>query len=562
MRPAEKSLAARRPPCSLPAMRAEVLTRCWPGLFALLLGAALPAGCARRATPVEEGLRTHTLLLGNQNEPADLDPHAVDAYTDMIILGALHEGLTVLDERTSQARPGVAERWESSADGLVYTFHLRSAARWSNGEPLTARDFAYSFQRILTPALGAPSSYLLWMIKNAAPFNQGKLADFSAVGVEVVDERTLRLRLEHPVPYLPALAAHPAWLPVHRATLEKHGAGARRGTAWTRPGNLLGSGPFTLATWTPNARVVVVRNPHYWDAARTQLARIEFFPTEKSDVEERAFRAGQVHLTYDVPSSKIPLYRREAPDRLRIDPLLNTWYLNFNVAKPPLDQPKVRRALGLAIDREAISRAVFNGARAPAPFFTPPDCGGYQVRTRIATDVAAARRLLAEAGFPGGQGLPVFPVQVLNDSHLPRCLEAIQAMWRQELGVHCTIEPLEQKTWLQNQQTKTHTIGLMGWVGDFADPLTFLGLFVTEGGNNWTNWSSAEYDRLIARTHQTSDPQARFEIFQQAEALLLETAPISPICFGARTYLIHPAVKHWEPSPLGFHRFQLVSLEP
>lgn len=531
------------------------------------LAFALPAllsafvGCTPRETAVQEGIRTRTLLVGNQNEPADLDPHAVDAYTDMIILVALHEGLTVLDERTSQARPGVAESWEVSADGLVYTFHLRPNARWSNGEPLSARDFAFSFQRILTPALGAQSSYLLWTIKNAAAFNHGKLADFSAVGVEVIDDHTLRLRLEHPVPYLPALAAHPAWLPVHRATLEKFGAVTRRGTAWTRPGNLVGSGPFTLANWTPNARLTIAKNPHYWDAAHTHLERVVFFPTEKSDVEERNFRAGQLHISYDVPAAKIPVYRREASARLRLDPLLNTWYVNFNVAKPPLDRPQVRRALALAIDREAISRRIFHGARAPAQALVPPDCGGYQSRARLAHDYAEARRLLAAAGFPGGKGLPSFPVQVLNDSNLPRCMEAIQAMWQRELGVRSTIEPLEQKTWVQNQQTKSHTIGLMGWVGDFADPLTFLGLFVTDGGNNWTNWSNQEYDQLIAQTKQTSDPLARFEIFHQAEALLLESAPIAPLSFGARTYLLHPAVRNWEPSPLGFHRFQAVRLE-
>ncbi len=522
---------------------------------------ALGAGCAKRETPVEEGFRTHTLLVGNSAEPADLDPHVVDAYTDMIILVSLYEGLTVLDERSSQALPGVAERWEVSADGLTYTFHLRPEARWSNGDPLTARDFAFSFQRILTPALGAPSSYLLWVIKNAQAFNQGKLPNFSAVGVEVVDDQTLRVRLDHPAPYLPALAAHPAWLPLHRATLEKFGAVTRRGTAWTRPGNLVGNGPFTLSAWTPNARLSVAKNPAYWDAAHTRLEHIVFSPTEKSDVEERNFRAGQLHLTYDVPAAKIPAYRAEAPAKLRIDPLLNTWYMNFNVAKPPLDQSKVRRALALAIDREAIARSVFQGARAAAASFTPPNCGDYTARARIGVDFAAARALLAEAGFPGGRGLPVLPVQVLNDSNLPRVMEAIQAMWQRELGVRCTIEPFEQKTWLQNQQSKTHTIGLMGWVADFADPLTFLGLFVTAGGNNWTNWSNPAYDRLIAQTDQTADSAARFELFQQAESLLLEQAPITPILFGARTYLIHPAVRNWEPSPLGFHRFQLIEFQ-
>jgi oligopeptide transport system substrate-binding protein len=175
-------------------------------------------------------------------------------------------------------------------------------------------------------------------------------------------------------------------------------------------------------------------------------------------------------------------------------------------------------------------------------------------------DYAAARQLLVEAGFPGGKGLPVFPVQVQNDSNFPRIMETIQAMWQRELGVRCTIEPFEQRTWLQNQQSKLHTIGLMGWTADYPDPRTFLGLFVTAGGNNWTNWSSAEYDRLIAQSDQTAEAQARLEVLQKAEALLLEAAPVTPLSFGSRTYLAHPAVKNWAPSPLGLHRFQLVEL--
>jgi oligopeptide transport system substrate-binding protein len=517
-------------------------------------------GCAKRETPAAAGLRTKTLLIGNNAEPADLDPHAVDAYTDMIILAALFEGLTVLDERTSQALPGAAERWTVSPDGLVYTFHLRPGLRWSNGDPLTARDFAYSFQRVLNPALGGVSAYLLWPLKNAAAFNQGKTTEFSMVGAAPLDDRTLRLTLEHPVPHLPALAAHSAWLPVHRATLEKFGGVGRRGTAWTRPGNLVCNGPFSLAEWQPNARLTVAKNPHYWDAARTRLDRVVFFPIEKSEIEERNFRAGQLHLTYDLPASKIPVYQATQPSPLRIDPLLNVWYMNFNVAKPPLDNPRVRRALALAIDREAIARHVFNGARAAAGSFTPPDCGGYTARAAVRVDYAAARQLLVEAGFPGGKGLPVFPVQVQNDSNFPRIMETIQAMWQRELGVRCTIEPFEQRTWLQNQQSKLHTIGLMGWTADYPDPRTFLGLFVTAGGNNWTNWSSAEYDRLIAQSDQTAEAQARLEVLQKAEALLLEAAPVTPLSFGSRTYLAHPAVKNWAPSPLGLHRFQLVEL--
>jgi oligopeptide transport system substrate-binding protein len=520
----------------------------------------LLSACAKRESPVAEGIRTHTLLLGNQNEPATLDPHLVNAATDFNLSYALFEGLTVFDEKTAQPLPGVAERWDISPDGRIYTFHLRANARWSNGDRVTARDFAYSLQRQLTPALGSVYTYMLWPIKNAEPFSTGKLTDFSAVGVAVIDEATLQLTLERPTPYLLALAAHPTWMPVHRATVEKFGQSDDRSSPWTRPGRMVGNGAFVLAEWSPNARIVVTKNPHYWDAARNRLERVIFFPTEKADVEERDFRAGQLHITFSLPPSKVPVYRAQPNSPLQINPSLFVIYLNFNSTKPPFNHPKLRRALALAVDRAAIAERVYNGAGAPAGSVTPPHCGAYLAPRGQGLDYAAARTLLAEAGYPGGQGLPPLPMQVLNDDKQPKVAEAIQAMWQRELGVRLTIEPLEQKTWIQNQQTLTHTLGLMGWTADFPDPITFLDLFKTGGGNNFTGWSNPSYDALLDQAANTADPAARFAVLQKAEALLLDQAAVAPLIHGAETKLIHPAVKNWEPSPLAIHRYQLIDL--
>jgi oligopeptide transport system substrate-binding protein len=235
-----------------------------PAAFVLGLAAAALglAGCGRRETPAEAGLRTQTLLLGNGAEPQDLDPQICTAYTEYNILIALYEGLTSIDEATSQPVPGVAESWEASPDGLVYTFHLRADARWSNGDPVTADDFVFSFHRILSPGLASEYSYMLYAIRNAEAFNNGRLKDFSQVGVRALDPRTLQIRLGGTCPYLPTLAAHQAWWPVHRPTIEKFGRFDQRDTAWTRPGNLVGNGPFELAEWTPNARIVVKRTIH------------------------------------------------------------------------------------------------------------------------------------------------------------------------------------------------------------------------------------------------------------------------------------------------------------
>ncbi len=538
------------------------MSRALPSHIVLVTAAVLLlAGCGRRETPVEEGIRTQTLIVGNLAEPKDLDPHVVTAYTDMNILASIFEGLTNLDEQTCQPQPGVAERWDISPDGLVYTFHLRSNARWSDGTPVTAEDFAYSFRRILTPAFASEYSYMLWPIRNAEAFNAGKLTDFSAVGIATPDPHTLRLTLERPTPYLLALAAHNTWYPVPRATIEKFGRTDQQGTAWTRPDHLVGNGAFRLVEWNPNARITVEKNPHYWDAAHVRLNRIRFVPTESADVEERNFRAGQTHVTYEVPAAKIANYRAEHPAELRNDPFLSNLYLNFNTTKPPFDNPLVRRALSLALDREAISRTVLEGVWPAADTFVPPGSGGYVSRTHVRTDAAEARRLLAQAGFPAGRGFPAVPLQVLNDNRQPKMAEAAQAMWERELGIKVTIEMNEQKVWLQNQQSMTHQVAFLGWTADYPDPYTFLLLAQTGNGNNWTGWSNPGYDRLLDQAANTADPVARFEPLQRAEALLLEEAPVAPLVNRTRTYLIHPAVKNWDPALIGIHQYKKVYLQ-
>lgn len=530
-------------------------------VLCLLSSVLLFTGCARRETAAEEGIRTQTLLLGNGAEPRDLDPQVDVAYTDGNILVALFEGLTCIDEKTSQPVPGVAERWETSPDGLTWTFHLRADAKWSNGDPVTAGDFVYSIHRMLSPKLAVEYSGMMWPIRNAEAFNTGKIADFSEVGARALDERTLQLTLGAPCPWLLALTAHPTWLPVHQATIEKFGPMDQQGTRWTRPGNLVGNGPFLLKEWTPNARIVVERNPRYWDAARCKLQRIIFFPNDNIATDEKNFRAGQLHLTYELAPEKIATYRAEAPEKLRIDPFLETLFLRVNVTRPPFDNKKLRQALARAIDRSAIARNVLHGSRTPAGELVPPGTAGYSSPAPIPDDFEAARRLLAEAGYPGGRGLAPFEVQIKSDDIHRAILEAIQEMWKRELGITIVIAPLEQKTWIQNWLTLSYQVASSRWVGDYVDPDTFLGMFTTSNGNNETGWSNPDYDRLIAEAARTLDSKQRLAIQRQAETILLDEVPIIPIYHGTRIFLINPAVKGWAPSLLGFHRYQFVELK-
>lgn len=528
-------------------------------LVRLLLLAALAVVTAV-ARPVDDGVRDQVLLLGNGAEPQDLDPQVMTAFTDQNIALALFEGLCALDEKSSTAVPAAAERWEVSTDGLTYTFHLRANLKWSDGTPLTASDFVASWRRALLPTLAAEYAYLLFPLKNAEAINTGTMPT-SALGAEAVDDRTLRLTLARPTPYLPALTANPIWFPLHLGSLAKHQGLLQRGAAWTRAGNLVGNGPFILTDWTPQAHVKVARNPHYWDAAAVRLTGITFFPTESIDVDERNFRAGQVHVTAELPLSKVDNYRKTAPESLRLDPFLETFFLRFNTTRPPLNDPRVRRALSLAINREQLSRTLLRGTRAPAFHYTPPDSAGYTAQARVGFEPTKAKDLLAAAGFPDGENFPTLDVQVRNDELHAKVLEVIQAMWQRELGITVTISPVEQKTWVRNQQALDYAISTARWVGDFVDPVTFLDMFVSGGTNNWTGWADEAYDTQIAVATKATEPAQRAAAFQQAEARLLDQSPIAPVFFGVRSYLIHPAVRGWEPALLGFHQYKKVYLQ-
>jgi oligopeptide transport system substrate-binding protein len=518
-------------------------------------------GCGRRETAVSQGIRTQTLLLGNGAEPADLDPPGATAATDMNILMALFEGLTTIDEQTTRAAPAAAQSWDVSPDGLTWTFHLRENAAWSNGDPLVADDFVQSFRRVLSPRLAMENAWYLFPLKNAEAINSGKISDPAALGCTAPDPRTLVLTLEHPTPHLALLTALTPWFPINPRVLAKFGAMEKRGTAWTRVGNLVGNGPFTLAEWSPNARIAVTKNPRYWNASATKLQRIEFFPIENPDVEERVFRTGQLHITYALPAAKIAGWRERHPDQLRIDPFLQTVFVAFNTKRTPFDDSRVRQAFALAIEREAIARGALSGSRTAAHAATPPGTNGFTARSQAKIDFDRARALLASAGHAGGAGLPALELQVRNDELQPKAAEALQAMWQRELGVRVTIAQAEQKTWLQNQQTLNYTLSTYSWIGDYPDPLTFLGLFVSNNGNNWTGWSDRQYDALIDEASTTADVARREELFQRAEAQLLEAAPVTPLYHGAQTYLIHPAVKNWVPALLGVHHYQNIELQ-
>jgi oligopeptide transport system substrate-binding protein len=532
-------------------------------LFPLLLPVSLLfTACGQRDTAVERGIREQVFHISVGAEPEELDPHIVTSVAASDVLRALLEGLVNQDPRDLSPVPGVAERWEISDDLRDFTFHFRADARWSNGEPVTADDFAFSYQRMLSPGLGAQYAEMLYVIEGARAFHSGEISDFAEVGVEAVDPRTLRIRLAHPTPYFLSLLDHFAWWPVHPGTILQHGRMDQRATGWTRAGNFVGNGPFRLVEWRSGRPIVAERNPHYWDAPNVRLNAIHFHGIESPDTEERAFRSGQIHATKNVPPSRIDHYKNNHPEVLRSEPYLGIYYFRLNVTHPALQDLRVRQALSLAIDREALIRTVMHGHVDPAFFFTPPDIGGYTSEARVDFDPERARELLAEAGFPNGEGLPPMDLLFNTQEVHRRMSEAVQQMWRRHLNVRVQLFNQEWQVYLGSVRNMNYQIARAAWIADYIDPSTFLDLWITGSGNNNTGWSNEAYDEAMRNAAQTIDPEERNRFFQEAERILLEEMPVIPIYHYRANYLLHPSVRGWYPNLLNRHSFQRIYLEP
>jgi oligopeptide transport system substrate-binding protein len=331
---------------------------------------------------------------------------------------------------------------------------------------------------------------------------------------------------------------------------------------WTKPGNFVGNGPFTLERWRVNSGIYGKKNPLYRAPETVELNGVHFLPIQ-SDAEERAFRAGHLHLSSTVLPHRIDWYQRNLPDHIRFDTTLGVYYYMINTSRPPLDDPRVRRALAYAIDREAITEHVLRAGQQPAFHFTPPNTGGsYTAEARMIYDPDRARQLLAEAGYPGGRGFPAFEI-LYNTSESHRNIAvAIQQMWKQELGIDVTLHNQEWKVYLSTREAGNFDILRAAWFGDYDDPNTFLSLGETSNGNNHTQWSHPGFDSLLEQSRVEQDPDKRQALFQQAEAILMEEAPVIPIYFYVTSRLIHPSVRGWHANILDYHPYQEVSLDP
>lgn len=503
------------------------------------------------------------LKMGNGSEPQDLDPQTVTGVPEHKIIMSLFENLACEDPKDLHPVPGLAESWDISPDGKVYTFHLRPDLKWSNGDPILASEMVESYKRMLSPKLAAEYAYLVYnFVVGAKDYYLGKITDFGQVGFKAPDERTLQVTLLNATPYLlKIIASHYAWTPVPVRVIKKFGPLDQKRTSWTRAENLVGSGAFKIKEWLPNQRIVVERNPNYWDAKTVRLDEIHFLPTEDISTDERNFRTGQVHMTNELPAAKIDTYRKNNPEALSITPYLGIYYYRCNVARPPLNDKRVRKALALAIDRESLVKNVTRGDQKPAYAVSYPGTAGYFPKAKLEGTIADAKRLLAEAGFPEGKGMP--PIEFLyNTSENHRAIaEAIQQMWRNALGVNISLNNQEWKVYLDMQHSKNYTLERAGWIADYVDPHVFLEIWETDNGNNDTNWSNAEYDRLLHASLAAKNDEERYALYQKMDAILVDELPIIPIYYYTRIKAMSPKVKGWYPTLLDNHPYKYVYLE-
>ncbi len=502
--------------------------------FPFLLALLWLTGCGPALPPAE-------LTIINGAEPESLDPALALSIEDLRVTMPLFEGLTRNDPVTARPIPGLAERWEITADGRTYLFYLRTNAVWSTGEPITAEDVAFSWRRALDPRTGAGYASQLFFIENAESFNAGTLTDARQLGFQAVDAHRFRVQLRQPTPFFLDLCAFQTLAVVPRHAIE------RLGDQWIRAQPLPVSGPYQLDFWRLNDRVRLRKNPRYWDAANTAIEVVDLLTIANPATSFNLYETGHADVIWDrnlVPAELLDLLRPR-PDCHRFD-FLAVYFVRFNTTRPPLDDARVRRALSLAIDRQRIVGRITRGGEQPAAGMVPPGTANHLAMRAVEFDLAAARRLLAEAGHPGGTGLR--PLRYLywtagagtGQEHAKIAVE-LKTMWDQGLGLRVELDNREKRVFIAAQRQFDYDLSQSSWVGDYDDPNTFLDLFVSRNGNNRTGWSNSDYDLLLERANREPDLRRRAGLLSEAERLLVgEQAPVAPVYFASGFNFFRP----------------------
>jgi len=523
-------------------------------LFKLVAGAAVAALVATTA------MAEMVYHRGNTADPETLDHHKTSTVYEAHILRDLYEGLVVYDAK-AQVVPGVAESWTVSDDGLTYTFKLRDNAKWSNGDPVTAGDFVFAFQRIMTPDTGAKYANILYPIRNAEAINKGEMEPAS-IGARALDDKTLEITLQAATPYFLELLTHQTGLPLHKASVEAHGSD------FVKPGNLVSNGAYVLAEFTPNDKIVVEKNANFHDAANVRIDKVIFYPTEDRGAALRRFQAGELHSNNDAPTEQVKFMKENLGGQFRVAPYLGNYYYAVNAGKAPFSDVKVRQALSIAIDREFLAEEIWGDTMVAGYSFVPPGIGNYgEPAYADYKDMAMldredkAKTLLREAGFGPDKPLKVEIRYNTSENHKNTAV-AIADMWK-PLGVEVSLLNTDTKTHYAHLRDKgDFDVARAGWIGDYSDPQNFL--FMVESDNdgfNYAKYDNAEYDALMDKAAATVNLDERAAILKQAEEIFMRDLPFIPLLYYGSLSLVSDKLKGWEDNIQNVHATRWMSIE-
>lgn len=488
---------------------------------------------------------------GNGPEPATLDAHRCQEVACGNVLRDLYEGL-VTEDAAGRLIPGMAERWELSADGRVWTFHLRDGLRWSNGEPLTAQAIVDSFRRAFTPDTAAPFAEQFDAVRNATAVQSGRSPP-STLGIDAPDARTVRIHVTRQV-FLPALLTLPIAFPVYLPAVAEYG------NQHTRPGRLVSNGAYRLAAWTPQANLTVEKNPRFHAAASVRIPRVRYQVTEDAAAELQRFAAGDLHITETIPPQPLPALRKRFGAQLRISPYIGAFWLGLNITRPPFkDDPGLREALSLAVDRDKLTRYITGFGETPAYGIVPPRIPGYEAAKIHWADwdqarrEARAKRLYLAAGYSEQHPLTIELRYNTSTPHR-RLTLAVASMWRDTLGVRVRLRNEEWKVFVQNRKQRAITqVFRGGWIGDVADARNFLSAFADDGALNWPGYDDARYRELFSNADAARSEAARNAWLRAAETRLLHAHALIPLYFYTSKHLVSPQVVDFVANPLDRH---------
>lgn len=516
------------------------------GLFSITLPAL-----AAQVPPGTVLAEKQELVRNNGSEPSSLDPHKVESDVENNIISDLFEGLVSVSP-AGDIQPRLAEKWENK-DNTVWTFHLRPGATWSDGTAITAQDLVWSWQRLVSPLTASPyASYPGNMhIVNGAEIARGQKAP-ETLGVRAVDDATFEVTLTQPNAAFLAMLAHPSLVPLDKVLISRYG------DKWTKPEHMVTSGPYKLSQWVVNERIVAERNPRYWDNVHTVINKVTYLPISSEAADINRYKAGEIDIVYTVPINQFAQLKKTLGEQLNVSPQLATYYYQFNTTRPPFNDPRVRRALNMSLDKEIIAEKVLGQGQRPAWLVSQPDIGGVKLHNPEYASwsrdkrIAEAKKLLSEAGYNETHPLVFNLLYNTSESH-QRIAIAASSMWKKNLGVEAKLQNQEWKTMLDTMHTHNFDAVRYAWIADYDDAATFLNTFRTGDSENTTQYSNPAYDEALRNAAKASDTAARGQFYQQAEDLLGQDVPAIPVYHYVRTHLVKPWVGGFTPDKLGYY---------